>query len=89
MPNYYGREGAPMIQPTKNTLRAIIHEQSETIFSLESTVNIEKAARQSAEKKLAVAAQLIGEQIIEQALKEAEATIIPDRSKPKSPIRRV
>ncbi|MEA2772254.1 MAG: hypothetical protein QOD93_5216 [Acetobacteraceae bacterium] len=43
MPNYWGGSGAPIVQPTKHELRAIISEQLDLIAAAEADVLTLKA----------------------------------------------
>jgi hypothetical protein len=58
MANYWGRSGAPMIQPTKDQFRYWLSEAREELKE-------ERRARQVTEYKLRIATQKFGELVLE------------------------
>src|SRR5258707_10295023 len=58
MANYWGRSGAPMIQPTKDELRQWLHEAR-------AEAKEERTRRQQAEYQLGVATQVLGELVLQ------------------------
>lgn len=75
MPNYNGRLGAPMIQPTKDELR---HWLSETRVALRD----ERRLRAASDYRLRIATQKLGEMMLDAAIQEDLATV-EDLPKPK------
>lgn len=71
MPNYWGRMGAPMIQPTKDELRQIISDQQDALANERLTVIALEASVSILKKKLDIAQRKIGETVIQAALEEA------------------
>jgi hypothetical protein len=65
MPNYWGRSGAPMVQPTKDELRAIISEQMDALAEAEAHVLTLKVENLGLKKRLAIAEGLIGEKLLD------------------------
>jgi len=63
MANYWGRAGAPMIQPTKDELR---HWLANTRTELKE----ERNQRQLAEYKLDIAKRKLGEMVLDSAIRE-------------------
>jgi hypothetical protein len=58
MPNYYGRMGAPMIQPTKDEIRGWLREAREELKS-------ERDLRRYAEDRLSAATYKLGQLVLE------------------------
>jgi len=58
MPNYWGRMGAPMIQPTKDDIRRWLSEAR-------TELKQERLQRQIAEYRLGVATRKLGELVLE------------------------
>jgi hypothetical protein len=58
MPNYYGRMGAPMIQPTKDEIRGWLSEAREELKT-------ERSLRHYAEKRLNAATYKLGLLVLE------------------------
>lgn len=70
MANYYGREGAPMIQPTKDQFRLWLSES-------QREAKEERRLRKDAEHRLDIAIKKLGEAVIEKALQDEMATLEP------------
>jgi hypothetical protein len=73
MPNYNGRAGAYMIQPTKNALRRWLSQAR-------SEAEAECTRRKAAERRLEIATRLIGEAVLDAALREDKEAMLPSRN---------
>lgn len=58
MPNYYGRMGAPMIQPTKDEIRGWLQEAREELKT-------ERSLHRYAEDRLSAATYKLGQLVLE------------------------
>ena len=78
MPNYWGRMGAPMIQPTKDELRRIIYDQQNALAEERVKVIALEASVSLLRKKLDIAQHKLGEIFIESQMKsEREQRLLP------------
>jgi hypothetical protein len=69
MPNYYGRLGAPMLQPTKDELRRRIRDlRTERDEERVQRIELQRKLDTTAER-LDEAARLLGRQLIEASIK--------------------
>ena len=75
MANYYGRSGAPMIQPTKDEYREWLSETGNQLRE-------ERRLRTIAEYKLRIATQKLGEMVLNSAVQE-DLAITEERPPPK------
>jgi hypothetical protein len=65
MANYWGRTGAPMIQPTKDDLRQWLREAQTELEQERTERERERNRRRSVEYRLEIAAQKLGELVLE------------------------